>query len=166
MVQCGALSDRPKPIHDEPELAIPTPTKEKKKAKSDTAELMRTAPITIMDDGTVAGCVTDVAGGLSPEEPAAPVVVKTERRKQAYDVEKSECKSAVAHDINKFGVILFSKMGDEKLMEAHLDAVGLCNEKVDVSYVPASEPIIWMARASAASPRIPWYSCPGCLPWS
>ena len=171
LIACGACQERPAVIHDAPELALPPDSKDKDKAKEKEADVMRTGPITLAQDGTVAGSVViggestaadasmapaQVAGGMAPEAVAV-------QAKQAYDIEDKDCQPVAYPVIEKFGAMLFLRMAEEKLLEAHLEALGVCTNKVAVSYVPKSDPIIWMARACNSFPAdtlmlVPWAS--------
>ena len=172
---CGACDVRPTLIHDEPELAIPASPKEKDKDKAkDTADVMRTGPITLAADGSVTGAVAPSpvdAGGVAPaagsgnasaaSSSGGVAPAPANQAKQAYDIVTADCTPVPQPAIEIFGAMLFMKMAEEKLLEAYLESLG--DGRVQTSYVPKSDPIIWLVRACKDFPAdtlflVPWAS--------
>ncbi len=175
LLEAGAITSKPPAIHDVPEMITPSQDsgvgekekgKEKGKASSskkpEAAEVMRSGPITLSADGDAQGSSPQAAcPQASSAQAACPVASGAPQAVQAYAVEQTQCTMVPFPALEDYGSKLFLMMGEEHLLSAFVFAAASVTEHIQVGRVEASDPMIWMARATKDCPPdaltlVPW----------
>ena len=112
------------------------------------------------DFGGLPSSSSAASGGVPPETKAMDKGDE-ESRQKPYDVKEDVCTQVPLPSVDGYGIKLFTTMAEQHLLAALLDCAGPVQSHINVEFVEASEPLIWMARASADIPLdtvtlVPW----------